>query len=371
MNHVPLWIAAAIVVPGLHLSGVFAAGPPENPAPAAGALSALLNVAAPVPNPWAEVWDPFKSDQRKADWPVFVVPKGLRDLLHGEAITSGVFVCVFQVEDGRPAWEWQISELWLKGAHDRQVARAVKKRLLERAEEAGFKSIKMSTKALPWPISTVPGAERTVLRRARDSVEEIVAFTPLVWSPPSVDDADMKMCWKLRSTVAAPAPTYAEIVRALPCMEVRHDGKIPIPDSILRLLRPRQVKKALIDGGRVHYGLQLLVVVDPKEEKGPASLQSQLIKQSLAEGFEKEESPLLKPGELDFYKPSGESSCQVNIQPAKEGLLVSLNVMLDDGKEGRESYKPATTTQATISAPMGTEERRPGNPEIRNPGTQY
>ena len=182
MNHVPLWIAAAIVVPGLHLSGVFAAGPPENPA--AGALSALLNVAAPVPNPWAEVWDPFKSDQRKADWPVFVVPKGLRDLLHGEAITSGVFVCVFQVEDGRPAWEWQISELWLKGAHDRQVARAVKKRLLERAEEAGFKSIKMSTKALPWPISTVPGAERTVLRRARDSVEEIVAFTPLVWSPP-------------------------------------------------------------------------------------------------------------------------------------------------------------------------------------------
>jgi hypothetical protein len=339
MNPVPWRFGAAIVLLGLPVLGVSAAAPAAKKPPSVDEqLTALLKLAAPVPSPWAEVTDPFKSDQRKADWPSFVVPKGLRDLLQGEAIVAGEATCRFRREDERPGWEWQLS-LDIKGAGDHEVENALKNRLLDRAKRAGFKVVEMSMEALPQPASHVAGAERTVLRRASDSAEEIVAFTPM-WSAPPGNDGSTDICWIVRSMATSSAPTYAQLVRALPCMEVRHDGKIPIPDSILRLLRSRQVNQASIDGnGRFWYGLHLLVVIDPKDEKGPASLESKLVAQLTSEGLVKQRSTNAKARELDFFKATpatGEYSCQATLKPHEDELSVWLTVQLEEKREARQ-----------------------------------
>ena len=91
-------------------------------------------------------------------------------------------------------------------------------------------------------------------------------------------------------------------------------------------------------GGWAGYELLLLVVIDPKEEKGAASLQSQLVEHLRSEGFIKQRLARAKTGEVEFYKwsPSlGEFSCQATLEPSEKGLSVFLSVQLDVREKGK------------------------------------
>ena len=166
--------------------------------------------------------------------------------------------------------------------------------------------------------------------RASESAEEIFAFSPLI---PFLrgDFSGMEVCWAVRSKACAPPPTYAEVVRALPCMEVRHDGAIPIPESVLQLLRPRQVNLAMINGtGATWYALDLSVVLDPKKEKNAASLQSELLLQLRTHGFAQQKVPKKRRPEVEFYKwtpETGSATCQANLTPRENELSIGLSVV--------------------------------------------
>ncbi len=304
----------------------------EKPTTAAGQLSALLKVAAPIVNPWPQVDDPLKSDEQHPDRTSFVVPAGLRDLVKGEGIVEGwsSITCSFHTQKARPSWEW-CSQFEFKGARDNAEAIAVQKRLLEHAKRAGFTESKR-----PEDLSTLTrdfqgNDKMTVFRRATDKIEEIVAWTPmapLVGGRPPTENGTMEFSWAVRSLSPAPPPTYADLVRALSCMEVRHDGEFPIPNWLVQMLRPQQVTEALVAGrGTNDYCLILSLVANPKKEKDLLALEGTLSERLCTEKFKRSSFP---PGKGDLYFRKGDDlrneSCDVYVLHSKEGLEIMLGL---------------------------------------------